>query len=86
MEDRREQILNSEYKKWVDGKSIQAIYPLLFPEAYKEAKEVYDNLQKQEEEKSAKYESGRAEYLSNIEAIYSDDFKGFEISSILIKN
>jgi len=35
--DRREEILNIEYRKWVDEKGIGAIYPPNFPEAYKEA-------------------------------------------------
>jgi hypothetical protein len=37
MSDRREEILNSEYNKWVSEKGIGAIYPPNFPEAYKDA-------------------------------------------------
>jgi len=37
MSDRREEILNSEYNKWVAEKGIGAIYPPNFPAAYKDA-------------------------------------------------
>lgn len=36
MSDRREDILNEEYNKWVDGKGIKPIYPPNFPVAYKD--------------------------------------------------
>lgn len=34
--DIREEILNKEYRQWVDKKGIGAIYPAKFPEAYKD--------------------------------------------------
>lgn len=37
MSDRREEILNAEYQKWVSEKGISSIYPKNFPEAYKDA-------------------------------------------------
>lgn len=35
--DIREEILNAEYRKWVDSIGIGAVYPTLFPSAYKDA-------------------------------------------------
>lgn len=37
MSDRREEILNKEYREWVDGSGCGSIYPEKFPEAYMEA-------------------------------------------------
>lgn len=37
MSDKREDILNSEYNKWVAEKVIGSIYPPNFPSAYKDA-------------------------------------------------
>jgi hypothetical protein len=37
MSDKREDVLNSEYSKWVAEKGIGSIYPPNFPAAYKDA-------------------------------------------------
>ena len=37
MSDDREEILNREYREWVDEKRIGSIYPPNFPAAYKDA-------------------------------------------------
>lgn len=37
MSDRREDVLNKEYRQWVDKKGISSIYPEKFPEAYKDS-------------------------------------------------
>jgi hypothetical protein len=37
MLDRREEVLNSEYTKWVAEKGIGSIYPPNFPAAYRDA-------------------------------------------------
>lgn len=37
MPDRREDILNQEHRKFVEGKGISSIYPKDFPASYKDA-------------------------------------------------
>ena len=37
MPDCREEILNKEYREWVDRMRLGSIYPERFPESYKEA-------------------------------------------------
>lgn len=35
--DSREEILNNEYRKWVNKIGLSSIYPAFYPEAYREA-------------------------------------------------
>jgi len=37
MTDRREEVLNQEYRKFVEEKGVSSIYPSCFPMAYKDS-------------------------------------------------
>lgn len=50
------------------------------PEEYRNAKEVVDNLNKQQEESKIAFEQGRADFMEKTNNVFTQDFEGFKVN------